>query len=78
MKCKDEFSFIEKWCSPLTPEQYDATMFSVNNGSFVGVARPVGSMKWFPMIETDGRSGPYVINEEGNYTLASKEGMRFF
>lgn len=76
-KFNDEFAFLDYWCKIKTPEQYNMTMFCVNNDCFLGVARRIGSMEWFPMVETDGRSGPYIVNEDGHYELAAKDGRRY-
>ena len=75
---KDEYSFMEYWCNIKTTEQQNMAMFCINNGCFLGVGRRIGSMDWFPMVETDGKTGPYIINEDGHYELAATEGQRYF
>jgi len=75
---KDPYTFVLDWCVALTDDQLSALTFNLDHGGFLGAARAIGNMEYWPMIETDGKSGPYVLNKEGNYEPAAEDGRIYY
>ena len=74
---KEETAFLDYYHVDMTYDQQHTTMFCINNDCFLGIGRKQNSTKWYPLVETDGRTGPYIVNELGEYELAANERVYF-
>ena len=72
-----DLEFCEKHCGKLTIEQQIMLSHSVSRGEFIGVARPVGRMVYYPAVLLYWKHNK-VINKAGYYEPSSLEGIIYW
>ena len=69
-----ELEFCEHWCGELEPNQKKMMEHKVKEGSFLGVGRPIGGMRFMPLVSIGKTVN--VIDGAGYYQLAAFDGRR--
>lgn len=73
----NELEFCEYWACPMTDIQKDVMLANVKKGQFLGVARPLCSMEFWPAVK--GVQGKWdVIDKCGYRQLSAVDGRKLY